>query len=105
MVTGANLKPYISLADLPPMGPLQLVVSGILTLIVYSMVLFAVYKVFQISNDVGEVKELLRAIKRNTEAAPAAPSPVFPHAAEAVPQSAEALVRAVHQGWKSAPEP
>jgi|GEM_PF-2252295 hypothetical protein len=87
------------------MGPLQLVVSGLLTLIVYSMVLFAVYKVFQISNDVGEVKELLRAIKSNTEAAPAAASPAGARAAEAIPQSAEALVRAVHEGWKSAPEP
>jgi hypothetical protein len=82
------------------MGPMQLVVSGLLTLIVYSMVLFAVYRVFQISNDVGEMKQLLRDIKRNTEGAPGVP--MVSRSLDAAPQSAEALVRAVHESYKDA---
>jgi hypothetical protein len=70
-------------------APTQLVISGIISLIVYSMVLFAIYKIFQISTDVSEMKSLLRDIRRNTEEVTrAAPPPQ--------PQSAEALVRAVH---------
>lgn len=79
------------------MGPSELVVSGILSLIIYSIVLLAVYKVFQIRNDVTEMKELLQTIKRNTEQIPAAAKT---EAAEAAPQSAEALVRAVHDNWQ-----
>lgn len=69
------------------MGSLQFVISGVLTLIVYSMILFAVYKVFQISTDVTEIKSLLRDIKRNTSVTPQAAS--YAH-------SPESLVRAVH---------
>jgi hypothetical protein len=80
------------------MGPLQLIISGLLTLIVYGLALFAVYRIFQISTDVSEIKELLRAIKRNTENVPAAAAP--PRTALPQPQSAEALVRAVHENWE-----
>jgi hypothetical protein len=81
------------------MGPLQLIISGLLTLIVYGLALFAVYRIFQISNDVSEIKELLRGIKRNTEDG-AAPVPAVPQVAVPQAQSAEALVRAVHENWQ-----
>ena len=81
------------------MGPSELVVSGLLSLIVYSIVLLAVYKIFQIRNDVTEMKELLQTIKRNTEEIPTASKTA---AAEAAPQSAETLVRAVHENWQVA---
>jgi hypothetical protein len=83
------------------MGPTQLVVSGILTLIIYSMALYAVYRIFQISTDVSEIKDLLREIKRNTQDAPVAAAPQL---SEVPPQSAEALVRAVHASYDSLAE-
>lgn len=83
------------------MAPMQLVISGVLTLIIYGLGLFAVYRVFQISNDVSEIKNLLREIKRNNLEAPAAVPAAAPLATP-VPQSAEALVRAVHESYKSA---
>ena len=49
------------------MGPLSLAVSGVMTILVYSVIVFAVFKVFQIATDVGEIKELLKDIKRNSE--------------------------------------
>ena len=77
------------------MGPMQLVISGLLTLIVYGIALFAVYRIFQISKDVAEIKEMVREIKRNTQDAPVA------RVAESTPQSAEALVRAVHESYNT----
>jgi len=92
------------------MGPVQLVVSGVLTLLVYTMVLFAIYRIFQISADVKEIKALLlKGAKPNTaEASPSMSSqpmssqthvqrpssPVPPLSSP--PPSPEALVRAVH---------
>jgi hypothetical protein len=70
-----------------PVDSLQFIISGVFTIIGYAMVLFAVYKVFQISTEVTEIKNLLQDIKRNTSAAPNPGS--FPH-------SPESLVRAVH---------
>lgn len=82
------------------MGPMQLVVSGLLTLILYSVALFAVYRIFQIGTDVSEIKELLREIKRYAGETPqGATRPL--RSAEPVPASAEALVRAVHESYVS----
>ena len=79
------------------MGPTQLVVSGVVSLVVYSIVLFAVYKIFQISTDDAEMKEALREIKRHTlEVSPSAPPPDS--------QSPEALVRAVHASYETLTE-
>ena len=80
------------------MGPMQLVISGILTLIVYSMALFAVYRIFQMSNDVSEIKELLRQLKNHAQDFPPVSAPRL---GEAAPDSAEALVRAVHASYQS----
>ncbi len=68
------------------MATLQYIISGALTLIVYGMVLFGVYRIFMISTDVSEIKTLLRDIKRNTGISPTA----------SYANSPEALVRAVH---------
>src|ERR1700761_8215027 len=48
------------------MGPLQLILSGIGTLVVYGVLIAAVYKLFQIATDLSEIKEALQDIKRNT---------------------------------------
>ncbi len=85
------------------MAPLQLIISGLLTLIVYGLALFAVYRIFQISKDISEVKELLRDLKRSTEDAPAPAAAVVVAAPQA--QSAEALVRAVHENWQVSEKP
>ena len=49
------------------MGPVQVAVSGLVTLLVYSLLLFSAFKIFQIATELGEIKELLKDIKRNTE--------------------------------------
>ena len=49
------------------MGPLQATISGIMSILVYSLLLFAAFKVVQIATELGEIKELLKDIKRNTE--------------------------------------
>lgn len=47
-------------------GEMQFALSGIVTVIVYGLILGAVYKLFQIHSVLSEVKELLTDIKRNT---------------------------------------
>ena len=80
------------------MGPLQLIINVALTMVVYGLALFAIYRIVQISNDVSEIKELVRRIERSIEDAPA---PAPPPRVEAQPsQSAEAMVRAVHENWQ-----
>jgi hypothetical protein len=69
-------------------GALQIAVSGVVTLVVYSILLFAVYKIFQISTELSEIKDLLKDIKINTvDASPAMLSRA---------QSPESLLRAVN---------
>jgi hypothetical protein len=60
-----------------------------MSLVVYLIITFGVYKVMQVANDMSEIKDLLKDIRRNTDAAqPGAPE--F--------HSAESLVRAVNAG-------
>ena len=69
------------------MGALQVVIGGVVTIVVYTLILFGIFKVFQIAGEVSEIKDLLQDIKRNTQdATPAA----LVH-----PQSPESLMRAV----------
>ncbi len=49
------------------MGPLQLLLSGIGSLVVYGLMIGAVYKLFQIATDLSEIKDVLHDIKRNTQ--------------------------------------
>jgi hypothetical protein len=69
------------------------IIGGGLTVIVYTLILVSIYRVFQIGADVGEIKELLKDIKRNT--ASAEPRKAMAEVSRP-PESAEALVRAVH---------
>lgn len=68
----------------------ETIITGALTVIIYVLVLVAIYRIFQISGDVREMKETLKGIRsgavRTQPGAAAVPSP----------DSAEALVRAVH---------
>jgi len=61
-----------------------------LTVVIYTVILVAIYRVFQIGADVSEMKQLLKDIRRNTSRDNQAVA-VTP-----APESAEALVRAVH---------
>jgi hypothetical protein len=44
-----------------------MIVSGLVSIVMYSVVIFGIYKVFQIGTDVNEIRDLLRDIKRNTQ--------------------------------------
>jgi len=69
---------------------IQAVVSSGVTIVVYAVILAGVYKLFQIATDVGEMKDLLRDIKRNTQEIPA------PHPeATRVSRSPEDLLRSL----------
>lgn len=64
----------------------------VFSIIGFLVILAGVYKVFQMSTDLRETKELLRDIKRNTQDVPAR----LPAGDASGPISAEDLVRAVH---------
>jgi hypothetical protein len=68
-------------------------IGGGLTVIVYTLILVSIYRVFQIGTEVSEIKELLKDIKRNTASGESQRS--LTHVSSP-PESAEALVRAVH---------
>lgn len=75
------------------------ILSMALTGFVYVLILITVYRIYQMSTDVAEVKQLLKDIKQNTsgQASRSAAPPLLPAAAPSPgPTSAEALVRAVH---------
>lgn len=71
------------------MGTTQEVISGLMSTIVYAVLVFAVVKVYAISVEVSEIKGLLRDIKRNTE--DRSPAAFASHAT-----SPESLIRAMH---------
>lgn len=48
------------------MAPFQVVISSIVTIVVYSMIVAGVFKLFQIGTSLSEIKDLLQDIKRNT---------------------------------------
>ncbi len=69
------------------MGAAQIVVNGLVSVIAYALLAFGIFKIYSISTDVSEIKDLLRDIKRNTEDASVTPAARIP--------STEALLRAV----------
>jgi hypothetical protein len=69
---------------------LETILSGGVTLLVYVLLVAGVYRIFQIGKEVGEIKEMLKAMRGGMRADLGATSTV------ARPDSAEALVRAVH---------
>lgn len=58
------------------MGPMQAVMSGVITIVFYAMVIAAVWKLFMMAADLGEIKTLLTDIRRNTTGPAAIASPV-----------------------------
>jgi hypothetical protein len=69
------------------MGSIQLILNGAFSLMMYGVIVYAVYRIFRMSSELAEVKELLQEIKRNTQ--DLAPGPVM-HG-----NSPEDLMRAV----------
>jgi hypothetical protein len=69
-------------------------VGELITIIGYVMIFVGVYKIFQISSTLGEIKELLKSGQRGI----AGPSgPVGPVVADPAEAYAENLLRAVNQ--------
>jgi hypothetical protein len=53
-------------------GPLQAIMSGVMTIFYYAMVIAAVWKLFQVATDLSEIKKML------TEMRQSAPAPTIP---------------------------
>jgi hypothetical protein len=75
---------------------MQFPLSGIVTILVYGVVLGALYKLFQIHSVLSEVKELLSDIKRNTgdTHAPSKPGAI-PSQFAAAYESPDEIIRAL----------
>jgi hypothetical protein len=72
------------------MSSLQVILSGVGSLVVYGMLIAAVVKLYRIAADLSEIKEALQDIKRNTQDAP--PPGLTPAATQSSPES---LMRAL----------
>jgi hypothetical protein len=73
-------------------GPMQAILSGVITIFFYAMIIAAVWKLFQMATDLGEIKTLLADISRNKPIGAAIPQALDgPISLE----SAEALLREV----------
>ena len=70
------------------MEALHLVIDGLVSIVAYALLIFGVYKIYQVSTEVAEIKEIVRDIQRNTDAA------ALVNAGR--PQTPEALVRAIN---------
>jgi hypothetical protein len=73
----------------------QLIVGSVTSLVLYGLLAAGVWKAFQAHRELTEIKELLRDIKRNTNAP-------LPRSAEVAPPvlapvSPDDLVRAIHR--------
>jgi hypothetical protein len=47
-------------------GPMQAVMQGVITIFFYAMVIAAVWKLFMMAADIGEIRKLLTDIRSNT---------------------------------------
>jgi hypothetical protein len=82
-------------------GPMEAIMSGVMAIFSYGMITAMLWKVFQVSKDVSEIKVLLKDLRNPAPAA----KPISPPVAAAVPppvmagpislESAEALLREV----------
>jgi hypothetical protein len=71
-------------------------VAEIITIIGYVMIFVGVYKLFQISSDLSEIKESLKG-QRSFAAPPGAFGPPQPAPSDSADAYAESLLRAVNQ--------
>jgi len=72
---------------------MQLLISGLATMIAYAVVVAGVVKLFQIASDLGEIKEALLEIKHNALDIPGA---LGQHSHQ-IPDSLSALARPHNQ--------
>jgi hypothetical protein len=72
------------------MPMMQIVLSGVATLFVYAMIVAGVTKLFQIATDLGEIKDALNEIRRNTQ--DAMPPALVRHSPGRLPEPAIAQV-------------
>jgi hypothetical protein len=73
--------------------PIQALFTSVVTIVVYGIIVAAVFKLFQIGKDLSEIKDVLQDIKRNTHDLP--PPASFSAGAEsystASPNAADAV--------------
>lgn len=51
------------------MDVVQVMTSGLITIFLYALICAAVYKLFSIANELGEIKELLKEMQRANDQA------------------------------------
>ncbi len=51
------------------MGAMQAIMSGVMTMFLFAMVIVTVWKLFQVSGELNEIKTLLTEMRRTTPAA------------------------------------
>ncbi len=79
------------------MGPMQAILSGVISIFYYAMVIALLWKIFQMATDLSEIKAILADIRRNAAggAKPAeAPLPAPAPVAIAAPVAAPVYVQA-----------
>jgi hypothetical protein len=83
------------------MGPIPAILGGVVSIFFDAIIIAAVWKLFQMATELGEIKTILADIRSNTanSAAKPAPStvtvPAAPFAGPISLESAEALLREV----------
>jgi hypothetical protein len=75
-------------------GPMQAIMSGVITIMFYAMVIAAVWKLFLMAGDLSEIKTLLADIRRNTAGPAANPVPAVAPVTASTPASAPPAVLA-----------
>jgi len=78
-------------------GPMQAILSGVMTMFSYALVVALVWKVFQISTDLGEIKTLLKEIRQT----PPVPVPAGPISLELQEVAAESRSQAASERPKT----
>ena len=77
------------------MGEMQAIMSGVMTLFLFAMVTITVWKLFQVSGELNEIKTLLTEMRRTPPGAKPTPTPPPILAGPISLESAEALLREV----------
>ncbi len=59
--------------EILPVGAMQAIISGVMTIFFYAVVIAAVWKIFQATSELMEIKKLLVDIRHNTSSPAATP--------------------------------